>query len=243
MKLFNLPNTLTLINLLAGCLALVFIFTPGNPQLVFVCTVVSLVADFLDGFAARFTKTASPIGKELDSLADVVSFGAVPGAMVFSILSMYFRSSQPGASELPVIAYAAPGFLITLFSALRLAKFNLDERQTEGFIGLATPANTLFFSGLWMMILHNEWGLTPALLNPLFLYLLTVLFSFLLIAELPMFSFKFKQFGWKGNELRWVAVIAAMILIPLLHFAALSLLIVLYILLSVVLLLTASKNK
>jgi CDP-diacylglycerol--serine O-phosphatidyltransferase len=146
-QLFNLPNALTLINLFSGCMAVVFVFNYHIDWVPY-CISISLVADFLDGFAARWTKTSSDIGKQLDSLADVISFGLLPGAVVyFMILQIMERNSNASLPIAYLIAYSAVAFLITLFAALRLAKFNVDERQSDGFIGLATPAATIFVWG------------------------------------------------------------------------------------------------
>jgi CDP-diacylglycerol---serine O-phosphatidyltransferase len=243
MRLFSLPNILTLINLLSGCIALVLVFQPGMLMYVPVFTAISLVADFLDGMAARLTGTGSEIGKQLDSLADMVSFGAVPGAVVYTLLTFYYMSVSQSASEWQIIAYAAPAFLITLFSALRLAKFNIDTRQHESFIGLATPANTLFVIGVLLVFLQNQFGLAPYILQPLFLYTMTILCSIAMIAEIPMFSFKFKQFSWRGNEIRYVYIIAVLVLCASLRFVALPLAIILYVMLSLVANSIGTKNK
>src|SRR5688572_12264958 len=140
--LLNLPNILTLINLFSGCMAVVFLFN-YQAEWVPYCVLISLIADFLDGFAARFTKNTTDIGKELDSLADVVSFGVVPGAIIFHLLFQKFETAEMPYSFLRIYLYSSPAFIITLFAALRLAKFNLDTRQSENFYGLATPAATV----------------------------------------------------------------------------------------------------
>lgn len=249
MKLFNLPNILTLVNLFAGCMALVFIFSPSSQvgtlseglQYVPYLTLISLIADYFDGMAARFVSSPTGIGKELDSLADVVSFGVVPGAIMYTLLTFYFRSSGLNNDWL-IMAYSSPGFFITLFSALRLAKFNLDTRQSEGFIGLATPACSIFVMGMLLVFLRNDFGLSPVILSPLLLFGITAVLCYLLIAEIPMFSFKFKSFGWAGNEVRYVFIIATIVLLAALKFAGVSLAIVLYVLASVVLNLTG-RNK
>ena len=133
----HIPNFITCLNLFSGCVG-VYLAFQGNFQGAFIAVIVSAVFDFFDGFAARLLKAYSPMGKELDSLADMVSFGVLPGAMVFSLLS------KTGISEwLPYVA-----FVIPVFSGLRLAKFNIDERQTSSFIGLPTPANAIFWGGL-----------------------------------------------------------------------------------------------
>ena len=250
MKLINLPNILTLVNLFAGCGALVLIFSPSSQvgtlseglQYVPYLTLVSLVADYFDGMAARFTNTQTGIGKELDSLADVVSFGVVPGAVLYTMLTFYFKSTGL-LNDWLIMAYSSAGFLVTLFSALRLAKFNLDERQTDGFIGLATPACGIFVMGLLMTFMRNDYGLSPILLNPLLLFGLVGLLSYLLIAEIPMFAFKFKNFKWAGNEIRYVFIIASLILLIAFKFAGISLAVIAYILTSLVLMLKKGDTQ
>lgn len=228
LQLFSLPNILTLINLFSGCLGVVFLFN-DKWELVPLCVLVSLVADFFDGFAARFTKTNSELGKQLDSLADVVSFGFLPGAILFNLIAATAHDA-PFESKLWV---AAPGFLVTLFAALRLAKFNIDTRQSDGFIGLATPAATLFIAGVLLIHIYNPYGLASVVESAVFLYITTVVVSFLMIAELPMFSFKFKSFGWAGNEIRWLFIILSVVLLATLKFAAVSVIIILYVLISI----------
>lgn len=234
MRLFNLPNFLTLINLFAGCLGVVFVFN-FQLDLVPYCVLVSLVADFFDGFAARFTKNSTDIGKQLDSLADMVSFGFLPGAIIFQMLFQSYEADTTGYPVQEIYALASPAFIITLFSALRLAKFNIDTRQSDGFIGLATPASTLFVVGLLLAFLHNSFGLSGLLFYPPLLYGVALVLSVLMIAEIPMFSFKFKSFGWQGNEVRYLFIILSVVLLATLKFAAVSAIIVLYILISIAL--------
>ncbi len=235
MRLFNLPNALTLVNLLAGCFAVVFIFSYQWDYVPY-CVVVSLLADFLDGFAARFTKNSTEIGKELDSLADMVSFGLVPGAIVFQLL-LQLNEGNTASTPTTVLILSAPGFLITLFAALRLAKFNLDTRQSDGFIGLATPAATIFVVGYMLVFLHGlpYLGMAMNAHASLILYGISLVLPVLMIAEIPMFSFKFKSFGWKGNEIRYLFIILSVVLLLTLKLAAISLVIVLYIIISVIL--------
>jgi CDP-diacylglycerol--serine O-phosphatidyltransferase len=232
-QLFNLPNALTLINLFSGCMAVVFVFNYHIDWVPY-CISISLVADFLDGFAARWTKTSSDIGKQLDSLADVISFGLLPGAVVyFMILQIMERNSNASLPIAYLIAYSAVAFLITLFAALRLAKFNVDERQSDGFIGLATPAATIFVWGVLEVFLHNTFGLGFIVQSVPFLYAVTALLSVLMIAELPMFAFKFKHYGWSGNEIRYLFIILSVVLLAVFNFASLSIIIILYILISI----------
>lgn len=223
----QIPNALTLLNVFCGSCALVSIqngrYTEG-----YIFLIVSLIADFFDGFAARALHVKSDMGKELDSLADMVSFGVVPGMILYKLLKTSSLVSTLEQSYMPLLA-----FIVTAFSCYRLAKFNLDTRQTSDFIGLATPANTLFFIGL-LLIKQNEFeGLDAIVSNPTFLYALIPLSSYLLVSEIPMFSFKFKGFSWAGNEIRFIFAAIAVVLLVLMREAAISLLVVIYILLNV----------
>lgn len=210
------PNFITSLNLFSGCIGVLLAFQ-GNYQGAFIAIMISAVFDFFDGFAARLLNAYSPMGKELDSLADVVSFGVVPGAIVFSLLS------QIAINEwLPYLA-----FLIPVFSALRLAKFNIDERQSSSFIGLPTPANAIFWGGLVYsfsgFLISNSW----------LLILLTLIFSYLLVAELPMFALKFKNFAWKNNQIQYLFLIGCAIILAFFQLNAFAILIGWYILLSI----------
>ncbi len=233
LSLFNIANILTLINLFSGCMAVVFIFN-YQIELVPYCVLISLVADFLDGFAARLTKSATNIGLQLDSLADVVSFGVVPGAIIFQLLFQKYESSDAMLSTTRMYMYSAPAFVITLFAALRLAKFNVDTRQTDGFIGLATPAATMFVVGLLLIFLNNSYGLAPVIFTGKVLYGTVALLAVLMIAEIPMFSFKFKNYGFAHNKVRYLFIILSVVLLATLKFAAISLIIILYIIVSVI---------
>lgn len=233
LSLFNIANILTLINLFSGCMAVVFIFN-YQIELVPYCVLISLVADFLDGFAARLTKSATNIGLQLDSLADVVSFGVVPGAIIFQLLFQKYESSDAMLSTTRMYLYSAPAFIITLFAALRLAKFNVDTRQSDGFIGLATPAATMFVVGLLLIFLNNSYGLAPVIFTGKVLYGTVALLAVLMIAEIPMFSFKFKNYGFAHNKVRYLFIILSVVLLATLKFAAISLIIILYIIVSVI---------
>jgi len=176
------------------------------------------LADFADGLFARLLDVYSELGKQLDSLADLISFGMVPGAIFFFLLQQ---------QDLPLLA-CLPAFLLTAFSALRLGKFNLDERQQKDFIGLPTPACTLFTLGLLGNYLTGTTQIAPAWL----LYLLLPLLCYLLIAELPMFSLKFNALRWSGNEIKIIFAIAALLLLLYLKLAGLIWVIPLYVLIS-----------
>jgi CDP-diacylglycerol--serine O-phosphatidyltransferase len=231
--LFNLPNILTLINLFSGCVAVVFLFN-YRVELVPYCVLVSLIADFFDGFAARFTNNPTNLGKQLDSLADVISFGLVPGAVIFQLLFQKYESGLVVYSPAKMYIYSAPAFLLTLCAALRLAKFNIDERQHDSFLGLATPAATIFVIGYLLTFLKNSFGLAPYIFDVKILYSITLVLSVLMLVEIPMFSLKFKSFGWKGNETVYLFIIASLILLATLKFAALALIIVLYVIVSII---------
>ncbi len=232
----HLPNALTLSNLFCGCCALLFTFY-WKPEVAALFTAASFVFDYLDGMAARVLKVSSPLGKELDSLADVVSFGVVPGAMLFQLLSGE-PSAIPGLLQSLVPIAAFPAFILSAFSGLRLAKFNLDTRQTSYFIGLSTPACTVFVLGLTLTAHHNLFGLAEFISNQWFLYGLIGLLSWLLVSEIPMFGMKVKRFDLSSNafNLSFLALFA--VLVFFLKELALSAIIVCYIALSIVL-----KNK
>lgn len=215
-----IPNLLTLCNLTCGCMAVSALFLWADSGAAFWLVIAAAVFDFFDGFAARMLHVSSPIGKELDSLADMVSFGLVPAVVVFTMLRLVTVGGN-----MPWLAYG--GFLIAAFSALRLAKFNIDERQTEEFRGLPTPACALFFVSLPMLTEHVGW-----LVHPAVLLVLTVVFSLLLVCDMPMFSLKFKSFGWGKNRLRYVFLFLSVILIVWLRMAAPAAIVLLYIVIS-----------
>lgn len=222
----NLPNAVTLLNLLFGCMALAAVFR-GDVPAVALWIVAAAVADFLDGALARALRVHSLLGAQLDSLADAVSFGVVPGAI------FYYLLAGTAAGEGMYIA-AVPGFLVSAFAALRLGRFNLDTRQTEHFIGLPTPAATLFALG-WLLIVHTDalgWG--AALGMPVIIYAGIVGLCWLMNAELPMFSLKFKSLAWAGNEIRYIFAAAAILMLFLFKAAAPTLIIAAYILVSLV---------
>lgn len=222
----HIPNTITCCNLLSGCVAATFAFEKAY-TIAFVCIIMGAVFDFFDGLSARALKVSSSIGKELDSLADVITFGLAPSVMVFSWLRecTAIHLDQPIALVIP---YAA--FLLVAFSALRLAKFNVDERQTSSFIGLPTPANALFWGALvlgshdMVVDLTSGWVLVIALV---------LLFSWLLVAEIPMFSLKFKSLAWKANRIAYIFLLISLILLIILGLNGLSAVIGWYIILSI----------
>ena len=219
----HIPNALTCMNLFSGCIACVMAFH-ANFEMAMLFIVIGAVFDFFDGLAARLLHAYSNIGKDLDSLADDVSFGVAPALIVFSLFKQIDYPDYLSflANWLP---YAA--FLIAIFSALRLAKFNNDTRQTTSFIGLPVPANALFWASLIA-------GCYPiASYHPLLTLALVCLFSWLLVSEIPMFSLKFKNLSWKDNKIAFIFVIISAILLITLKIAGFAAVIVWYILLSI----------
>lgn len=207
-----IPNTLTCCNLFSGCISCYMAFG-SHYKTAFLCIIVGAIFDFFDGMAARLLHVSSPIGKELDSLADDITFGLAPASIVFTLFK---EVHYPGFLE-PVMQFMPyTAFLIAVFSALRLAKFNIDERQTSSFIGLPTPANALF----WASFTVGSYGfLTSEHFNALYLFILVIVMSLLLTAEIPMFSLKFKDISWAHNKRSYLFLI---ICIPLFFFFKLS---------------------
>lgn len=225
----HLPNFLTCCNLVCGALGILYILeshgwterleaflSPGFPPAYFVWA--ACVFDFLDGFAARTLKVSSPIGKELDSLADVISFGLLPSVFMYKFLEQHSHNDY-----LPYLALS-----IVVFSALRLAKFNIDESQTDSFTGLPTPANALFITGL--PFLHFD--LTEFVFTAAGLTVITIVFSLLLVSRLELFALKFKSFRWAENKIRFTFLLLSVLLLAVFNFAAVPLVILLYIALS-----------
>lgn len=210
----HLPNALTCGNLFCGCVGILFAVQYSTEAASYFVWAACLF-DFFDGFAARALNYSSPIGKELDSLADMVSFGVLPSITLFSLIeSQTFNS---------LFSYSA--FLLAIFSALRLAKFNIDERQKESFIGLPVPANALFITGLIYL---------PAPLDQItssvpLLIVVAIVFSFLLVSPLELFALKFKNFSWVDNKIRFTFLLISVLLLALLKTGAISLIILLYI--------------
>lgn len=238
----HIPNTITLGNLFCGCLAIIRSFE-GNLVWAAYLVGIALVLDFLDGFTARLLKVSSPVGKDLDSLADMVTFGLVPGVVLYHSIyfSLYADDSgayvqyrmdpNPSSFYLPYLA-----FVIVIFSAIRLARFNNDSRQSDSFIGLPTPANAIIICSI-PLINQLQGGKDMIhlwLSNPFFLIGLGFVLSFLLVAEIPLFALKFKTFKWADNQIKYVFLILALFMILFLKFMAIPLVIILYILMSIV---------
>lgn len=221
----HIPNTITCLSLVSGCIACVMAFQ-GNLLWAAIWIMIAAVFDFMDGFAARLLKAYSPMGKELDSLSDMVSFGVAPGMIVFHILG---QASLPLGEIGRYIPYLA--FVIPAFSGLRLAKFNIDERQTTSFIGMPVPAHALFWASA-------GYSLAPfASANPVVFIVITLVVavatSLLLVSEIPMFSLKIKSVAWKGNERRYLLIGGAVLFVALFGMLGIAGTILLYLLLSI----------
>lgn len=221
----HIPNALTCLNLFSGCIAGVMAFQVQY-ELALLFIIISAAFDFFDGLAARVLNAHSIIGKDLDSLADDVSFGVAPALVIFSLFKeMHYPSYMDGLTN--YLPYAA--FLIAVFSALRLAKFNNDTRQTNSFIGLPVPANAIFWASLVA-------GCHPTLIgenfHPIYLLVLVCLFSWLLVAEIPMFSLKFKNLSWADNKIRFIFLLLCILFLILLQIKGFAMCILAYILIS-----------
>lgn len=230
-----IPNTLTCCNLISGCIATMFAFQQAY-QLALLWIIIGAVFDFFDGMSARALHVASNIGKELDSLADDITFGFAPSAMVYSLLTQMLYPDYLAFAEswLPFVA-----FFMAALSGVRLAKFNLDTRQALTFIGLPTPANALFWGALIASfgdeIITRSW-LVPVIIMGV------ILFSLFLIAEIPLFALKFKDYSWKNNRIKYVFLLGCIVLLALMGEKGLSLCIAWYIVLALVVFLSSKKS-
>ena len=231
-KIFHfIPNTITCLNLFCGCMSIISSFN-GALETAAYFIFAAAVFDFFDGFSARWLKAYSEMGKQLDSLADMVSFGVAPATIMYCLLLLNNCED--------FIASAA--YLMAVFSALRLAKFNIDTRQTDSFIGLPTPANALFICSL-AFISSDHHLLSVLTGNLYFLWAVIVVFSYLMVSELPLFSLKFKSFNWKSNQIRYLFVIVSAIVLIIFHWAGLSLVILIYVILSIFTHILCSKKN
>ncbi|QWX84577.1 CDP-alcohol phosphatidyltransferase family protein [Cellulophaga sp. HaHaR_3_176] len=240
-----IPNFITLLNLFCGCIAAVFA-VHGVFEMVALFVFLGIVFDYFDGFAARLLNVKSELGLQLDSLADMVTSGVVPGLVMYKLLDMSFSGSWGVSlfgeasdnfllSGLHISSFVPLlGFVVTLASGYRLAKFNIDENQTDSFIGLPTPANTLLIISFPLILMyHNNDILNAIILNHWFLIGLSFLSAFLLNCSLPLFALKFKNWGFKDNSIRYIFLILCIILLATLKYIAVPTIIILYILISV----------
>jgi len=237
MQLKNyIPNVITCLNILAGSVAVFFAFE-GLFHIAAIFVGIAAILDFLDGTVARLLNVYSDIGKELDSLADLISFGFAPSVVLLRLLQEAQGSTAVIVHQIDILPFAA--FFIVLFSALRLAKFNIDKKQSDSFIGLPTPANAIFIVSLPFAVYYgNEtYFLHPLffglLNNKLALLVLIVLLSYLLVSPLPLFSLKLKSFGIKENLIRYIFVAISILMIILFQWYSISVIIIFYVILSV----------
>ncbi len=231
----HIPNTLTCLNLFCGCLAIIAVFHKAF-ELTAILVGMALIFDFFDGMVARLLKVNSEIGKQLDSLADMVTFGVVPGFVMYQLIIFAIGSDLHAPSKNSAIWYLAyTAFIVTVFSALRLAKFNIDTRQSDSFIGLPTPANTMLIVSLPLIIIRSNIDFAINwLMNPVVLVTICFVQSFLLVAELPLIALKFKHFKWKDNELRYILIIGSIVCLATLKYIAIPAIIILYLILSLI---------
>ena len=231
----HIPNSITCCNLISGCIATAFAFT-GDIKVALLWIIIGAVFDFFDGMTARLLHVSSPIGKELDSLADDITFGVAPSTIIFSQLQLmsYPEFLEPLRTYLPFVAY-----IMAAFSALCLAKFNLDERQALGFIGLSTPANALFWGSLLVGIGEQMYS------RPWTLYLILIgilVSSWLLVSEIPMFALKFKHWGVKGNEVKYLFLVTCVPLVAIFGITSFAIIVAWYVVLSMIVKQQASKS-
>ena len=223
----HLPNAITCANLFSGCIGIVFAF---QENLIFAayCIFLAAIFDFFDGLASRVLQSFSGIGKDLDSLADMVSFGVLPSVILYELFLQ--------APQIPKISTYLNfiAFLLPVFSALRLAKFNTDTRQAESFIGLPTPANAILIASFPLILHERNLFLTEYILNPYFLACFALIMCALLVAELPLMSLKFKNRDFNQNIFRYLLLLFSAILILFFKFAAVPVVILMYIALSII---------
>ncbi len=219
----HIPNTITLMNLFCGCIALDFA-AKNQFEMAFLLVCIGIFLDFFDGFFARLFKVSSPLGLQLDSLADMVTSGVVPGYVMFAML----KSSTDNV----LIPYF--GFIITLGACFRLANFNIDTRQTDSFIGLPTPANTLFVMSLPLILSqYNSIFILEMFSNQWFLMGISVLSAYIMNAEIPLFSLKIKQFSLQKNLLQIVFLVGSFFMLLVFKYLGVAVVIVFYVLLSI----------
>jgi CDP-diacylglycerol--serine O-phosphatidyltransferase len=229
-----IPNLITLINLFCGCIALLFVFQEKF-YLAFIFVALGIFFDFFDGFFARLFHASSELGLQLDSLADMITSGIVPGAIMFKLLTNALHVSEPFVLTDVNFWIATLGFIVTMGSCYRLANFNIDTRQTDSFIGLPTPANALFILSLPIVLKEtSSIILLELLISPEFLLFICFLSAYILNAEIPLFSLKIKNFSFKKYALQIIFVSFSLVLIVLLQFAAVPIIIITYVLISII---------
>ncbi|HET8886400.1 MAG TPA: CDP-alcohol phosphatidyltransferase family protein [Salinimicrobium sp.] len=238
----NIPNFITLLNLFSGSIAVIFA-VQGNLVLAALFVALGIFFDFFDGLAARALNVKSELGLQLDSLADMVTSGLVPGIVMFQLLMRAIPNSEPTTEiewslgnnwlSWDFSTWAIVGLLVTLASAYRLAKFNIDDRQTDSFIGLPTPANALLILSLPLILHFNpDPDLVRIILNQWFLLGLVIFSCIVLNAEIPLFALKFKTWGFKENKIRYLFILYAFVLMIIFQYVAIPLVIFSYVIIS-----------
>ncbi len=229
-----IPNLITLMNLFSGCLSILF-FSQGNLKLAGLMIFLAAIFDFFDGFAARILKAYSKIGGELDSLADMVSFGVAPGFIIYQLILESHGRQSIMIFDVDLVPFTA--FVVPMFAALRLAKFNVDERQTTSFLGLPSPAAGLLIASLPLIKiqLYEGQSLFYMVVTNAYFYIGTAIaMSLLMVIELPLFALKFNSFKVKGNEIRFFFLIVSVVLLASLQFVAVPFIVITYLFLSLV---------
>ncbi len=244
----QIPNILTLGNLFCGILAIVFVlhtpvfisdfngqsFIVNTPPAIYWASVfigIAAIFDFLDGFAARLLHVSSPLGGQLDSLADLVTFGVAPGTILYHFLSQAYMQ-QPEAIRVSLLA-VAPALLLPCFTAYRLARFNTYQSHSTNFTGIPAPAIGLFIASFPLIQFYEQLPFSKWLQHPWLLYLILALCCFFMVCNIPFFSFKIKSLSWKGNVLRYLLIVLTAISIPFLHWGSVAFCFLLYIILSI----------
>ncbi len=246
----NIPNYFTLLNLVFGCIAIILILQPVNsilllqsgeliiqsPERLILASFFIFVAgvvDFLDGFVARLLKVSSEMGKQLDSLSDVVTFGVAPSLIMYQLLRMSFLKSETALDK--SVIYLLPALLIACCAAWRLAKFNIDVRQATTFFGVPTPITAMVVAALPFVIWYNQWNLSELLLNSWVLYAITIVLSVMMVVDVPIMSLKFKDYSFKNNQPKFILVGLAILFLIVFKWAAIPLIYVCYVALSLLL--------
>ncbi len=242
----QIPNSITILSLVLACLAIILTFE-GRLDIAAYLLIGSCVCDFLDGFTARALKVNNPIGKEIDSLVDMIAFGVAPAMLMYQVTKIAQETQQIQLLiDFPWLHYIV--FVIPAFSAIRLAKFNIDTRQTSSFIGLAVPAHASFYIFCTLLFIYPDLPkiinvssiITPIVSNPITMLVFCVFLSIMLIAEVPMFSLKFKNMKWKDNALPFTFILLWFVMLIFMNIVAMPTIVILYIVWSIIL---NFKNK
>lgn len=246
----QIPNLFTLLNLAFGCIAIVLILQPGEnitsvelgnliinlPEKIAYASFFIFAAgivDFLDGFVARLMKATSEMGKQLDSLSDVVTFGVAPTMIMYQLLRMSYLKEESALDT--SIIYLLPALLIACCAAWRLAKFNIDERQTTSFRGVPTPITAMVVAALPLVVWYNQWNFAGFIVNRWVLYIITLFISYLMVSDMPMMSLKFKDYSVKNNQPKFILGVLAIILVIVFQWVSIPLIYLAYVVLSLLL--------